>query len=83
VAEKVNSTGFKIAGGKAGMEVSWQVTGVRNDPYAQANQVPVEQAKPSSERGTYLHPEVYGQPETKGVGYQENQKIREKAGPGR
>lgn len=59
VAEEVNGNQFKIAGGKPGMKVSWQVTGVRNDPFAQKYRVQVEVEKPAAERGTYLHPEAY------------------------
>lgn len=36
---------FKIAGGKAGLEISWQVTGVRQDAYAKAHPLVVEQGK--------------------------------------
>jgi hypothetical protein len=47
--------------------VSWQVTGVRQDPWAEAHRIPVESEKPAEEVGTYLHPEVYGQPRSRGV----------------
>jgi hypothetical protein len=62
-----NSSRFKIAGGTSGMEVSWQVTGIRKDPWANANRIQVEEDKPAEERGYYLHPDVYGQPEEKGI----------------
>ena len=45
VAEKISDNQFKIAGGPAGVEVSWQVTGVRKDTWAQANRIQVEEAK--------------------------------------
>ena len=67
VAEEIRDNRFKIAGGTPGMKVSWQVTGVRHDPYAQRYRIPVEQDKPDNERGKYLHPELYGQPESKRV----------------
>ena len=69
VAEEIKGDQFKIAGGKPGMKVSWQVTGVRQDAYANANRVPVEEDKPAQERGTYLNPEAFGQPKHKGVGH--------------
>ena len=47
------------------MKVSWQVTAIRKDPWANANRIEVEQDKPTKERGYYLHPDVYGQPEEK------------------
>ncbi|MDQ3704950.1 MAG: S-layer homology domain-containing protein [Chloroflexota bacterium] len=68
VAEKVKGNRFKIAGGKPGMEVSWQVTGVRHDPYSEQYRTPVEEDKPEKERGLYLHPEAHGQPESKQIG---------------
>jgi hypothetical protein len=63
VAEEINSNHFRIAGGQPGMKVSWQVTGIRQDAYARARRIPVEEMKPENERGTYLYPEVFGQPE--------------------
>jgi hypothetical protein len=68
VAEEIASNRFKIAGGPAGKKVSWQVTGNRQDPYAKAHPIVVEQAKPADEQGTYLVPEVYGQPAGKRTG---------------
>jgi hypothetical protein len=68
VSEEIRENRFKIAGGKAGMKVSWQVTGIRQDPYAKTYRIPVEEDKPREERGLYLHPDVYGQPGTKQVG---------------
>ena len=60
VADEIRDNRFKIAGGAAGMKVSWQVTGVRHDPYAEAYRAPVEMDKQPHERGTYSHPELYG-----------------------
>jgi len=71
IAEEITGNRFRIAGGTPGSKVSWQVTGIRHDPYAEANRIPVEEAKPPEERGTYLHPEAYGQPETMGLDYEE------------
>lgn len=67
VAEEVNNNHFRIAGGAPGLKVSWQVTGIRQDPYAEANRIPVEEDKPENERGSYLHPEVYGASADKGL----------------
>src|SRR5919201_7065982 len=62
-----NNSSFKIAGDTSGMKVSWQVTGIRKDPWANANRIEVEQDKPDKERGYYLHPDLYDQPEEKGI----------------
>jgi hypothetical protein len=61
IAQPVTENRFQIAGGSAGMTVSWQVTGIRQDPFAEANRIPVEVDKPEEQRGTYLHPEAWGQ----------------------
>ena len=62
VAQEVQGNRFAIAGGTPGLKVSWQVTGIRHDPYADAHRIPVEELKSDSERGKYLRPELYGQP---------------------
>ena len=69
IAEKISDGGFVISGGDPGMEVSWQVTGVRHDPFAEANRMVVEQDKPPHEIGKYRHPELYGRSETEAVHY--------------
>jgi hypothetical protein len=58
IARKVEDGEFSIAGGKAGQEVSWQVTGIRQDAWANANRIPVEVEKPEEDQGRYLHPEL-------------------------
>ena len=72
IAEKITNNRFKIAGGMPGMEVSWQVTGIRKDPFAEKYRLRVEEEKPKGERGYYLHPEAYGQPETKSIEWGRN-----------
>jgi hypothetical protein len=51
---------FSIAGGSAGQQVSWQVTGIRQDAWANANRIPVEMDKETEDQGRYLHPELFG-----------------------
>jgi len=67
IAEEVGNNHFKISGGITGMKVSWQVTGVRQDAWANAHRIPVEEEKPGTERGYYLHPELYEQPLEKSI----------------
>ena len=42
---------FKIAGGTPRMKVSWHVTGIRKDPWANAHRIQVEEDKPDKEQG--------------------------------
>jgi hypothetical protein len=46
IAQEIQNHSFKIAGGRPGMKVSWQVTGVRHDAWAQAHPLQVEDEKP-------------------------------------
>lgn len=70
VAEEVKGGRFEIAGGSPGQKVSWQVTGIRQDVFAQAFRIRVEEEKPPNERGTYLMPKLFGQPESRAVDFQ-------------
>ncbi len=69
IADEMESCRFRIAGGEPGLRVSWQVTGIRRDRYAQEHRIPVEEYKPPKERGKYLHPELYGAPQERRVWY--------------
>ncbi len=60
IACEVKGNRFKIAGGKANAKVSWQVTGIRQDAWANAHRIPNEEDKPLEKHGTYLHPELFG-----------------------
>jgi hypothetical protein len=73
IAKEIQGNRFTIAGGKPGMKVSWQVTGVRHDPWAEQHRMQVEVKKPAQERGKYLYPAEYGQPEALGIDYAERQ----------
>jgi hypothetical protein len=67
IAEEITTSGFRIAGGQPGMKVCWQVSAVRQDAWATAHRMVVEQDKPVQEQGSYLHPELYGQSEQQSV----------------
>ena len=68
VAREIENNTFRIAGGTPGLKVSWQVTGIRHDAYAEAHPSPVEVQKPAMERGNYLHPELFGASQDKAIG---------------
>lgn len=67
VLRKIKDNRFVIKTDKPRVEVSWQVTGIRQDAYAEANRIQVEEEKTGQERGAYLNPEAFGQPPEKGV----------------
>jgi len=60
IAREIKGNRFKIAGGRPNGKVSWMVTGIRQDAWANAHRIPTEEEKPVEQRGTYLHPELFG-----------------------
>ena len=62
IAEEISENKFKIGGGNEGLKVSWQITGIRHDPYAEQNRIQVEVEKEDHEKGYYLHNAEYGMP---------------------
>jgi hypothetical protein len=46
------------------------VTGIRQDAYAAAHRIKVEEDQPAQERGHYLHPELFGATEKEAIGKQ-------------
>jgi hypothetical protein len=66
VAKEIANNQFTIQTDQPSVRVSWQVTGIRRDAYAEYARLPVEQMKPLEARGTYLSPQAYGQPLSSG-----------------
>jgi hypothetical protein len=50
IAEGVKQNSFRIAGGRPYASVSWQVTGIRQDTYANEHRIKVEEDKPAEEK---------------------------------
>ena len=65
ISQEVQHGQFKISTDATNVKVSWQITGVRQDAFAKAHPLVVEQDKPVKEKGFYINPELYGQPEQK------------------
>jgi hypothetical protein len=70
VSSKIKDNRFTIKTDKPDVEVSWQVTGIRKDAYAEAHPIAVEEDK-GEDQGNYLHPTEHGQPESMGIDYEE------------
>jgi hypothetical protein len=56
VSKKVQGNKFQIRTNEPNIEVSWQVTGIRQDAYANAHRVQPEVDKEPENKGLYLHP---------------------------
>jgi hypothetical protein len=60
VASEIANRSFIIKTSKPGVKVSWLVTGVRQDAWANAHRIPVEVDKAPRDQGHYIHPELFG-----------------------
>lgn len=67
VAEKIKDNRFTLKTSIPNVEVSWLVTGIRRDAWANKNRIPVEEEKPEKERGYYLHPAAFDLGPEKGI----------------
>ncbi len=81
VAKKIANNQFTIRTDKPNVEVSWQVTGIRHDPYAEANRIQVEVTKPAKAAGLHRHPEAYGLTRERSIDYQIEQQTAAKSKP--
>jgi hypothetical protein len=68
VSRKIAGNSFEIRTDKPGVEVSWQVTGIRQDAWALARPIVVEEFKPAEQQGMYLYPAGFGAGEEKQIG---------------
>jgi len=75
VSKKVANNSFTIQTNQPNTEVSWQITGVRKDAWAEKNRVIPEVDKKGEEKGKYIHPDAFGVPAEKGIDY-ENSKLK-------
>jgi hypothetical protein len=69
VAEEIRGNRFSIKTDKPDVKVSWQVTGIRQDAWANAHRAEAEVDKPEGERGKYLAPSEHGRPAEAGTYY--------------
>lgn len=67
VNREISDNTFEIASNIPNTKVSWQVTGIRKDAWAEKNRIPNTVDKIGDERGKYLHPEVFGKPANESI----------------
>jgi hypothetical protein len=67
VSSEVQNHEFAIRSSVPNVKVSWQITGVRQDAFAKANPMVVEEEKDPRLKGFYIHPEFYGAPAQKQI----------------
>ena len=83
VSTQVANHQFSIKTDKPNVEVSWQVTGIRHDAWANAHRIPVEEMKPAKERGSYRHPELYNAPAEKSISWARHPRVMNQVKAGR
>jgi hypothetical protein len=67
VGSKIKNNRFTIRTSAPNVEVSWQVVGVRSDAAMLKRPFKVEEEKADGERGLYLDPAAFNQPEEKQI----------------
>jgi hypothetical protein len=67
VGDEIKGNRFTVKTNAPNVKVSWQVTGIRHDAYANMHRIAVEERKPEGERGLLLHPDAFHQPESRGI----------------
>jgi len=67
VSEEIKGNAFVIKTDKPNVKVSWQVTGVRQDSYANAHRVVPEVEKEPEFKGKYLYPVEMGKKISQGI----------------
>jgi hypothetical protein len=72
VSKEIEKNQFTISTNATNVKVSWQVTAIRQDAYAKAHPLVVEEAKAASQQGLYIHPELFGQPKEKQLAWGRN-----------
>lgn len=80
VSQELHDSQFAVRTDTPNTKVCWQLTGIRQDAWAEAHRIAVELDKPDDERGTYLHPLEHGQPVSKGRDQAERQRMATRAG---
>jgi hypothetical protein len=74
---------FSIKSNAPNVKVSWQVTGIRQDAWASKHRIPTEEIKSDRERGHFLHPELYDQPEEKSVEWEMMLRVKQASAQGK
>ena len=79
VTQEITGNSFEIKTNQPNIKVSWMVTGVRHDAYANAHRVVPEVEKGPHDKGKYLYPKEMGQPEELGINADLKNKSRKDA----
>ena len=59
VLEEISNNKFIIKTDRPNVKISWQVTGIRKDAFAEKHRIVPEVEKDKNEKGKYLYPDNY------------------------
>ena len=68
VSKEISGNQFEIKSDKPNVKVSWQVTGVRHDAWANAHRVVAEEDKEPFNKGKYLNAKEFGKDDSRRIG---------------
>jgi len=67
IVRRISGNQFTIRSSRGDVEVSWQITGVRQDALAKTHPLAPEVDKEPENKGLYLHPDAFGLPRDRGI----------------
>ena len=77
ISNEISNNSFTINTENPNVKVSWMVTGIRKDAFANAQRTLVEVGKLGHEVGLYQNPDAYGLTETESINYSNERKNEE------
>jgi len=80
IPREIENNHRSIKTDKPNVKVSWHVTGIRQDAWAESNRIQVEVEKRPEEKGKYLHPEAFGKPVELSVDFERIRSVQTGAG---
>jgi hypothetical protein len=79
IEREIEGGRFVIRTSEPGVKVSWQVTGIRQDAWAEKHRIRVDTAKRPKDRGRFLNPEVHGSRRSMAIGYRKPPKASQRS----
>jgi hypothetical protein len=74
IKEELQQNKFVIQTNQPHVKVSWQVSGIRHDAVAKKFPIIVEEEKLAKDKGKYMEPAAFNQPEEKGIHFLQSMK---------
>lgn len=76
ISKEIQNKKFEIKTNNPNTKVSWMVTGIRNDVFAQNNRIPNEVLKDKKDQGRFLHADAFGKAKNLQTGFSESNIVK-------